>query len=184
MSIVGEGEWAAAKHGERGKRGWRKLHVGVDRQGLVHAHVLTDSSGDDARTGLKIIKKTKSKLASVTGDAAYDTVAIYKQAGSRGAKVVVPPSRSASVSRLGPRSAERDKTIRKVEKLGRREWKKRSGYHHQGTAENTFFRYKTILGGKLHARGLSAQKAEVAIGCKILNRMLECGRPKSVAMAR
>ena len=26
LSIVGEGEWAAAKHGGRGKRGWRKLH--------------------------------------------------------------------------------------------------------------------------------------------------------------
>jgi IS5 family transposase len=28
LSMVGEGEWAAAKHG---KRGWRKLHIGVDR---------------------------------------------------------------------------------------------------------------------------------------------------------
>lgn len=28
LSIVGEGEWAAAKHGKRGKRGWKKLHVG------------------------------------------------------------------------------------------------------------------------------------------------------------
>ena len=30
LSIVGEGEWAAAKHGGRGRRGWRKLHLGVD----------------------------------------------------------------------------------------------------------------------------------------------------------
>ena len=28
LSIVGEGEWAAAKHGGKGKRGWRKLHLG------------------------------------------------------------------------------------------------------------------------------------------------------------
>ncbi len=27
LSIVGQGEWAAAKHGKRGKRGWRKLHI-------------------------------------------------------------------------------------------------------------------------------------------------------------
>ncbi|MFT5291024.1 MAG: hypothetical protein ACI82F_003100, partial [Planctomycetota bacterium] len=32
LSIVGEGEWATAKHGKRGKRGWRKLHIGVDRK--------------------------------------------------------------------------------------------------------------------------------------------------------
>ena len=30
LSIVGEGEWAAAKHGGRGTRGWKKLHVGRD----------------------------------------------------------------------------------------------------------------------------------------------------------
>ena len=29
LSIVGEGEWAAAKHGRRGKRSWKMLHLGV-----------------------------------------------------------------------------------------------------------------------------------------------------------
>ncbi len=184
LSFAGEGEWAAAKHGKRGKRGWRKLHLGVNRHGQIHAQVLTDSSDDDAKTGIKVIKKTKGKLASVTGDAAYDTVAIYEQAGSRGAKVVIPPTRSASVSKRGSRSAERDRTIKRVAKLGRRQWKKESGYHRQGTVENAFFRYKSMLGDRLHARGLAAQKVEVVIACKILNRMLDLGRPKSVAIAR
>ena len=58
-------------------------------------HLIIDS------TGLKVINKTKGKLSSVTGDAAYDTVAIYEQAASRGARIVVPPARSASV--LGDR---------------------------------------------------------------------------------
>ncbi|MFT6109905.1 MAG: hypothetical protein ACJA2W_002828 [Planctomycetota bacterium] len=44
LSIVGEGEWAAAKHGGRGKRGWRKLHIGVDGEGMIRAQVLTESS--------------------------------------------------------------------------------------------------------------------------------------------
>jgi IS5 family transposase len=184
LSIVGEGEWASAKHGGRGKRGWRKLHIGVDRAGQIITPILTDSSGDDAKNGIKIIKKTKGKLASVTDDAAYDTVAIYKKAESRGAKVVVPPTRSASVSKRGPRSAKRDRTIKRVNKVGRRRWKKESGYHRQGTVENAFYRYKTMLGGKLHARGLSAQKAEATLACKILNRLLDCGRSKSVAIAR
>ena len=50
--------------------------------------------------------------------------------------------------------------------------------------EDAVFRYKMMLGDRLHARGLSAQKTEVALGCKVLNRMLDCGRPKSVAIAR
>ena len=37
LSIVGEGEWAAAKSGRRGKRGWRKLHFGVDRSSVIVA---------------------------------------------------------------------------------------------------------------------------------------------------
>ncbi|MFT4542231.1 MAG: hypothetical protein ACI841_002982 [Planctomycetota bacterium] len=145
---------------------------------------LTDSSGDDAITGLEIINKARGKLSSVTGDAAYDRVAIYKKSESRGARVVIPPSRSASISRRKPRSTERDKTIRRVNKIGRRRWKKESGYHRQGTVDNAFFRYKSQLGEKLHTRGLAAQKAEVAIACKVLNRMLCLGRPRSVAIAR
>jgi hypothetical protein len=184
LSIVGEGEWAAAKHGGGGKRGWRKLHLGVDADGFIKSQVLTKSNVDDMAIGIEIIEATENKLTRATADAAYDAVGFYEAARARGAQVVVPPTAKASVTGRGPRSAERDRTIRQVERLGRREWKKRSGYHRQGTVENSFFRYKTVLGGRLHARGLSAQKAEVAIGCNILNRMLECGRPKSVAIAR
>jgi hypothetical protein len=182
LSVVGEGEWAAAKHGGRGKRGWRKLHLGVDRAGMIRAQVLTESSGDDARTGLEIIKKTKGKLASVTGDAGYDTVAIYDQASSRGARVVVPPTRTASVSSRKPRSAARDRTIQRVAKDGRKRWKKELGYHRQGVVENAFFRYKSVLVDHLHSRGLAAQRVEAAIGCKILNRLLVLGRPRSVGI--
>ena len=41
LSIVGEGEWAAVKHGGRGKRAWKTLHVGVERSGLIVAEALT-----------------------------------------------------------------------------------------------------------------------------------------------
>ena len=42
LSIVGAGEWAAAKHGGRGRRGWRKLHRGVDQSGVILVHTLTE----------------------------------------------------------------------------------------------------------------------------------------------
>ena len=149
---------------------------------MIRAQVLTNSSGDDATTGIKVIKKTKGKLSSVTGDAAYGTVAIYEEARSRGARVIVPPSRTASVSNRKPRSAVRDRTIQRVAKVGRKRWKKESGYHRQCVVDNAFFRYKSMLGDRLHARGLASQKVEAAIGCKILNRLLILGRPRSVAI--
>ena len=51
LSVFGEGEWAAAKHGGRGKRGWKKLHLGVDRSGVIVAQALTEPTADDATTG-------------------------------------------------------------------------------------------------------------------------------------
>ena len=114
LSIVGEGEWAAAKHGGKGKRGWRKLHLGVDGKGAIVAQVLTDGTVDDAKTGLELIEAVEGSIASVVGDAAYDTVAVYDAAGARGAKVIVPPTRAAVVSRRRPRSAARDRTIKRV----------------------------------------------------------------------
>ncbi len=184
LSIGGEGEWAAAKYGGKGRRGWRKLHLGVDGSGAIIAQVLTDGNVDDARTGLFLIEAVEGDIASVTADAAYDTIAIYEAAGARGARIVVPPARTAAVSTRGSRSAVRDRTIRKVKEIGRRRWKKESGYHRQGTVENAFFRYKSIVDDRLHARHPKAQEAEAVIACNILNRMFELGRPASVAIGR
>ena len=182
LSIVGEGEWAAAKHGGKGKRGWKKLHLGVDASGVILAHVLTNGNVDDAVTGLSLIEEVGGDIASFTADAAYDTIAVYYAAIARGAKVVVPPTRTAAVSRRRPRSTARDRTIKKVKKIGRRRWKKESGYHCQARVENSFFRYKSIIGDLLHARHAKAQEAEAVMACNILNRMTELGRPTSFAI--
>jgi hypothetical protein len=48
LGIVGQGQWAAAKWGERGRRGWRKLHIAVDESGRVLAAELTDRRVADA----------------------------------------------------------------------------------------------------------------------------------------
>ena len=102
LSFVGEGEWAAAKHGGRGTRGWKKLHLGVDGSGAIVARVLTGGSTDDAQTGLTLIEAVDSAVSRVTADGAYDTIAIYEAAGARGATVVVPPAKTAAVSRRRP----------------------------------------------------------------------------------
>ena len=181
LSVVGEGEWAAVKHGGRGTCGWKKLHLGVDGSGAIDARVLTDGSTDDAQTGLTLIEAVDSAVSRVTADGAYDTVAIYEAAGARGATVVVPPTQSAAVSRRRPRANARDQTILRVNKVGRRQWKKESGCHWQARVENAFFRYKSTIGDRLRARHPLAQETEAAIGCNILNKMTELGRPASFA---
>ena len=120
----------------------------------------------------------------VIADAAYDTLAVYETAGARGATVVVPPAKTANVSGRRPRSRARDQTIKQVKALGRRRWKKQSGYHRQARVENTFFRYKSILGGGLRARAPDGQAAEVLLACNILNRMTALGRPASYSIGQ
>ncbi len=149
---------------------------------MIVAQVLTDGNADDAVTGLSLIEEVGGDIASFTADAAYDTIAVYDSAAARGAKVVVPPTKSAVVSRRRPRSTARDRTIKKVKKIGRRRWKNESGYHRQARAENVFFRYKTIIGDRLHTRTASAQATEVVLACSILNRMTMLGRPASFAV--
>ena len=121
----------AATHGGRGRRGWRKLPLGVDGSRVIVACALTEPTADDAITGISLVDEVDGHLTRVTADPAYDTLAFYGAAGARGARGVVPPTKTASLSRRGARSGARDRTIRRVKALGRRRWKKASGYHQQ-----------------------------------------------------
>jgi IS5 family transposase len=184
LSIVGEGEWAAVKHGARGRGSWKTLHLGVDRSGVILAHTLTEATVDDATTALDLIDAVAGTLVSVTADAADDTAVVYETAAARGATVVVPPVRTASVSRHGLRSPARDRTITSVKQLGRRRWKKTSGYRRQARVENAFFRYKSIIGDGLRVRSAAGQRSEAVLGYEILNRMTALGRPASYSIGR
>ena len=116
----------------------------------------------DATTALELLTAVEGPLVRVTADAASDTVAIDETALARGATVVVPPARTATVSGHGPRSPARDRTIPWAKTLGRRQWKQASGYHRQGRVENTFFR--------VHHRRWSSRQESSWAG--------ECGRPR------
>ncbi len=181
LSIVGQGQWAAAKHGERGKKGWKKLHLGVDDLGNIISQELTDSNVDDAKTGVKMIKHVGSRTKCVVGDPAYDSSDIYGAAKNVGADIVVPPIKGARVNKSG--SKNRNRTVRRVKKVGRRRWKKEAGYHRQGQVENTFFRFKKIIGPRLRSRCNETQETEAMLACNILNKMLAAGRPNSVKIA-
>ena len=145
---------------------------------MIRVHTLTEATGDDATTALDLLTAVEGPLVRVTADAVYET------AGARGATVVIPPAKTATVSGHGPRSPARDRTITLVKQLGRRQWKKASGYHRQGRVENTFFRYKSIIGDGLRARSPAGQGSEVVLGCEILNRMTALGRPVSYRIGR
>ena len=182
--MFGEGEWAAAKHGRRGRQGWKKVHLGVDRTGVIIAQALTDATVDDATIGITLIAEVDGALASVTGDAAYDTIAFYDAVTARGTRVVVPPIKTARVSRCRPRSSTRDRAMRKVQTIGRRRWKKASGYYRQARVENAVFRYTSIIGDAVRARSPGGQASEALLACSVLKQMTDLGRPQSSSIGR
>ena len=70
---------------------------------MIDAQVVTEGSVDDAKTALNLIDAAPGKLLSLTADPAYDSVAINESGGARGARVIVPPAKTASVARYRPR---------------------------------------------------------------------------------
>ena len=85
----------------------------------------------------------------------------------------------ASALSAGPTDgpwAQREASLQRIRKVGRRKWQKESGYRQQARVENSFFRYKSVFGGGLKARHSKAQRREAAIGSHILNRMAELSR--------
>jgi hypothetical protein len=65
--------------------------------------------------------------------------------------------------------------IASIAKHGRMGWQRRSGYNRRSLIETAMFRYKTIIGRRLHARTLPNQRTEAKIGCGVLNRMTALG---------
>ena len=187
LKIMGSGEWSAHKYkASKKRRGWRKLHIGVDEEGFIVAAELTSSSADDASTLPDLLDQIEDEIRRFTADGAYDHRSIYHRVGAAGTDavvIVIPPRRSAVAA--GPTDgpwAQREAALERIRMVGRQAWQKESGYRQQGRVESGFFRYKSVLGGNLRARDSNAQKREAMIGCHTLNRMAELGKPKSYAV--
>ena len=187
LKILGSGEWNVHKYkASRKRRDWRKLHIGVDEEGFIVAARLTARSEDDASTLPDLLDQIEAPIRRFTADGAYDRRSIYDRVGAAGTEdvvIVIPPRRSAgsSNSANGP-WAQREAALQRIRQVGRREWVNESGYRQQARVENGFFRYKSVLGGGLKAKSSIAQTKEAMIGCRILNRMVELGRPESYAV--
>jgi len=93
------------------------------------------------------------------------------------AAVIIPPRVTAVPSQTT--ATPRDKHLATIVKHGRTSWQRSSGYNRRSLVETTMFRYKTVIGRRLHARILANQRTEAKIGCNVLNRMTGLGMPAS-----
>ena len=170
-------------------RAWRKLHLAVDADtGEIVASDLTTRRTHDCTQVPALLEQIDDPLASVSADGAYDTKAVYEAAHARGearaVQALIPPGRSAQLSPTASTALqERDRNIRSIRELGRREWHKNSGYSKRAMVENAMCRYKMIIGRSMRSRTLAGQRVEVQLACKVLNTMIHLGMPDSYRVA-
>jgi hypothetical protein len=166
-------------------RVWRKIHLGVDRAtGDIVAADLTASSARDAARVPALLNQIENELASISAAGAYDKESVYDaveaHSPDRRTRVLIPPQRGAQLSPdTQTPMRERNRNIRSIDRVGRREWHLHSGYTKRSRVENVFYRYKAILGREMKARTLAGQRVEARIGCRILNTMARLGMPQS-----
>jgi len=181
VKIYGEGEWLDQKHGIRSRRRWRKLHLAVDAdtQEIAAVELTPDDVGDVAALP-DLLDQIESPVGSVTADGAYDGETVYDEVLHRhpAARVIIPPRSTAVLSEAG--TTQRDDHLRSIQQHGRIGWQRRSGYGRRSLVETAMYRYKTIIGRRLHARTLPNQKTEAKIACNALNKMTGLGMPISV----
>ena len=91
--------------------------------------------------------------------------------------MLIPPRKDAQLASDSASARERNRNIRARALLGKRKWRIESGYNKRSKVETTFYRYKSIVGPAMRARGLVSQRVEARIGCKILNTMAALGMP-------
>ena len=181
VKIYGEGEWLDQKHGVRSCRRWRKLHLAVDAdtQEIAAVELTPDGIGDISALP-DLLDQIEDPVGSVTADGAYDGETVYDEVLQRhpAARVIIPPRSTAIVSETG--TTQRDEHLHSIGQHGRLGWQRRSGYGRRSLVETAMYRYKTIIGRRLHARTLPNQQTEAKIGCNVLNRMASLGMPISI----
>lgn len=182
LKVYGEGEWKVKKHGWAKHRTWRKLHLMIDpATHQIVAELLTGNDVHDSQVVKTMLDETENEVGRFYGDGAYDPWEVRDELEKRGIEQVIPPREDAVLqNRKDGKRKERDKAICEINKLGRKEWKKRIGYHRRSLSETGMYRMKTIFGGNLKNRKMENQKTEVRLRCKLLNKLTNLGMPKGI----
>ena len=145
------------------------------------ASIITEKERLDRTVLSLLLDETEAEIGAVCADGAYDFQCCYQALKERAARPLIPPRSDAVVRSKSP-FEQRDENVREIKKVGRRGWKKESGYHRRSLVETAFFRLKTIFTDKLKSRTMERQQVEARVRCLALNRMTALGMPQSYAI--
>jgi hypothetical protein len=118
--------------------------------------------------------------AAPASDGAFDSKTGYDAVAKRHpcVAVIIPPRSTVPVAQC--HRGWSGTAVQTIAKHGRTSWLLSSGYSRRSLVETAMYRYKTIVGRRLHAWTLLNQRTEAKIGCYVLNQMTSLGIPISV----
>ncbi|MBA8667896.1 IS5 family transposase [Holosporaceae bacterium 'Namur'] len=180
IKVYGESEWLIFKHGGEVKRRiWRKLPIGVNKDGLIVSRIMTNHITDDRKCLEFLINQAnQEKVTEALADSGYDSNSTYELLESKNIKLTIPPPKNVKNSPV----TQRRNTIVYIREKGYDAWRNKNKYGRREIVENTFYRYKSIIGAKLRSRKWDNQDAETLLGCHILNKMTNLGMLQSVKL--
>lgn len=183
LKVYGAGEWRSDAYRAPKRRTWRKLHLSINAATHeIVAEALTSRACDDADLVPALLAQIEPPVAKFYGDGAYDKWKLYDELAQAEIQPVIPPRQGASIRRHGnsarPR-LPRDEAIRDIRRLGRKGWKRESGYHRRSLVETSMSRLKRAFGPRLKNKGFQNQQTEARLRCKLLNRFTQLGMPRS-----
>jgi hypothetical protein len=169
----------------RNRRTWRKLHLVVDATTAeILSSKLTTHCKRDSTPVRDLLAPIDRRLASVRADGSYDRASVYSAIENHApdepvpTRILIPPVRNAKTSDdAGIDSDQRDRNIRRIDRVGRRAWQRESGYTRRSLVETAVSRFKNEFGSTIRSRTMRSQAAEIRIACSILNTMTKLGMP-------
>ena len=135
-----------------------------------------------------MLEQIEQDIEKFAADGAYDKRKVYDSLNkhSPDVDILIPPRKNARIWQHGNTKAERhkrDENLRSIRKYGRKDWKKKSGYHVRSLSETAMFRLKTIFGDQLSTRLIETQTTQAFIRCAALNKMTHLGMPQAYKVA-
>jgi hypothetical protein len=120
----------------------------------------SDDVGDVCETPV-LLDQIDAEVASLTADGAYDSEAVHEAVAERypEAAVIIRP-RATAVPNETATPTQRDRHIVEISKHARMGWQRRSGYNRRSVAKTAMYRYKTVIGRRLHGWTLTNQQTQ------------------------
>lgn len=175
LKCCGEKEWMRKKHKATRRRKFTKIHTGIN---VSTRHIVfnkaTSSRVHDGSVLPEAIEIVGEHIRTLLADGGYDFKSSYRVVPDD-VDVIIPP-RSNAVK--DDTTHQRNQAIEHIDEHGKSQWKREVGYHQRSLVENTFSRWKTILGDNLTSKIPLSQQVDVTLKSVILNKMTDIGMPK------